>query len=1114
MSTELTSTEAAGIEALGAQASEGGAVAAAYRMSPQQRELWARQTAADGAPLATQCVARVRGPLSADAVREAARACVARHEALRTGLVRRAGAKVPAQVIREAGEAAFREESLRGLDSSEQACRVAAVTLEEENTRFDYDGDALLRLTLLSLSDEEHVLILTAPSLIADGRSLLNIVEEIGRLCSTGRAHEACDGPVQYIQFSEWQNELQEGEEAEEGRRFWQEQLGASPATMRLPLSSKLVNAAAYVGDTAGDADEGRAQAFVRVELDAELARGLGETARELGVTVDALLRACWQAVMSRLTGREELVVAVLCDGRQYEQLSGAVGLFARYLPSASGAASSLTLAGVAREAAALAESAADWQDYFIGEEAAGGAAYQPAVGYAFETCACACAPGWSVEYLRSRLARFALCLRAGEGEGGVLSATVEYSQGACTRGEAARVAEYFARVARQACETRGAVGVGELELLSEGERDLLLRGWNETSKEYERVAGVVELFERAAAECGVRVAVECEGRALTYAQLNARANQLARRLRVMGVGPDVPVAICLERSIEMVVTLLGVLKAGGAYVPLDPAYSKERLAFMLEDVRTPVVLTQESLAAALPAHHAQVICLDSGWGALSGEGVENLPGAAAPENLAYVLFTSGSTGKPKGVAVEHRQLLNYVRGVSDKLALPPHSSFATISTFAADLGNTVIFPSLCSGGRLHVIAQERATDPEALADYFERHEIDCLKIVPSHLEALQKAGRPENIMPRRRLVLGGESSRRDWVEGLRRLAPDCRILNHYGPTETTVGVLTYEVEGGDAEPHAQTLPLGRPLANSRAYVLDARLSPVPAGVAGELYVGGRGVARGYLGRPALTAERFIPDPFSGEEGSRLYRTGDLCRYAADGLIEFLGREDGQVKIRGFRIETGEIEAALRGHAGVREAVVLARDDEQGHKRLVAYVTGEQPHTLSAGELQVFLREKLPEYMVPSEFVLLKSLPLNPNGKLDRQALPELSGTSLQVERVYVAPRTPVEEVLAGIWADVLKVERVGVVDNFFALGGHSLVAMQIMSRVRNVFRVDLPLRVVFEGTTVEKLARGVIAHEARPGQSEKIALVVKKMQGMSAEEKLALLRERGAAGG
>jgi amino acid adenylation domain-containing protein/non-ribosomal peptide synthase protein (TIGR01720 family) len=515
--------------------------------------------------------------------------------------------------------------------------------------------------------------------------------------------------------------------------------------------------------------------------------------------------------------------------------------------------------------------------------------------------------------------------------------------------------------------------------------------------------------------------------------------------------------------------------------------------------------LTQQHLAQRFSEPTTSLICLDSDWEVITRQPEENPLCAATPENLLYIIYTSGSTGKPKGVAVEHRQLLNYLHGILARLDLPEGSSFATVSTFAADLGNTVIFPALCTGGCLHVISQERATSPEALVDYCESHSIDCLKIVPSHLNALLTASHPEKILPRKYLILGGEALSWQLVEKIRQYAPSCQILNHYGPTETTVGVLTYPVHERMRD-KSETVPLGRAIANTQVYILDHYLQPVPIGVPCELYIGGDSVARGYLNQPQLTAEKFITIEHLGGQDvypTRVYKTGDLARYLPDGNIEFLGRIDHQVKIRGFRIELGEIESVLSQHPAIRETVVLAREDELANKRLVAYIVGSQELALIS-ELRDFLKEKLPEYMVPSVFVQLKALPLTPNGKVDRQALPAPDSIRPELEGRFVAPRTPIEETIAKIWAQVLGLDRVSIYDNFFELGGDSILSIQIVARA-NQAGLQLTPKQLFESPTVAGLAAVAGTPATIQAQQERVigAIPLTPIQHWFFEQKL-----------
>ncbi|HEY0728915.1 MAG TPA: amino acid adenylation domain-containing protein, partial [Pyrinomonadaceae bacterium] len=592
------------------------------------------------------------------------------------------------------------------------------------------------------------------------------------------------------------------------------------------------------------------------------------------------------------------------------------------------------------------------------------------------------------------------------------------------------------------------------------------------------------ELFAQQVEHHSDRVAVVCGNEALSYSALNARAERLAVRLRQMGIGPESRVGLLLERSVEVVVGILGVLKAGGAYVPLEVGYPDERLRYVVEDAGLALVVTYESEAERVRSLGAEPVLLEENTDEREvGEARISVHGLSR-ENLCYVIYTSGSTGRPKGVMVTHGQLLNYVRVVQARLGLSEGLSYGLLTTFAADLGHTVTFPALCTGGCLHVVATEVALEAKRLSAYLKEHEIECLKMVPSQLSALVRSG--ERVLPQSRLVLGGEALTEGLVEQVIALAQGTELVlyNHYGPTETTVGAVAGRVwQAGEnrAEMKAGTaaVALGRALGNTSVYVVDRSGEVVPQGVAGEVYIGGEGVARGYLERPELTAERFIPDEFSSEAGARLYRTGDLARYRADGDLEFLGRIDNQVKIRGYRIELGEIEAALCAMAGVREAVVVTRPDAQGEQRLVAYVVGEASG-LDQGTLRRELGARLPDYMVPSAIVELDQLPLTANGKVNRRALPEPEHTRQGSE--YAAARTPVEELLCGIWAEVLGVERVGVDDNFFELGGHSLLATQVISRINSAFAVEIPVGSLFDARTVHELAQRVES-EMRAGK-------------------------------
>jgi len=559
---------------------------------------------------------------------------------------------------------------------------------------------------------------------------------------------------------------------------------------------------------------------------------------------------------------------------------------------------------------------------------------------------------------------------------------------------------------------------------------------------------------------------------------------------------------MCVTRSVESIVALLGILKVGAAYVPLDPEHPLERLSTQLQKARVGVCLTNSASLAESLESHTRVIEFTRDAALLRNQPQTNLPVAGSSDDLAYVIYTSGSTGTPKGVAVRHRNLVNYAQSILKRLEVEEPLHFATVSTISADLGNTCIFPSLFSGGTLHILGQSLSLEPRLFRDYLSRHPIDVLKIAPSHLHALLS---DNEMLPSRYLILGGEAFSRQLRDSILAMPHSCKVINHYGPTETTVGSLTFDAGRQELSEMARTVPIGRPLSNTRVYVLDQQMRVVPTGVAGELYIGGAGVAAGYLNDPDLTAARFVPDPFSDEPGSRLYRTGDLAHVLPDGNLEFLGRSDLQVKVRGYRVEPGEIEAVLSRHPLVGQAVVILRGDE-GRERFVAYVMSTKLRPANSDEVRQYLKQRLPDYMVPSAIVVLRSFPMTVNGKVDRGALPHPDEMQTK-DRVMVAPQTNVEKELAGIWTELLKVAEISVHDNFFDLGGHSLLATQVISRIRKVFNKKLQLRTIFDLPTIATLAPAVEA--AGYADPARVQTLLNTLESLSDEEVERLLEEQ-----
>jgi amino acid adenylation domain-containing protein len=608
---------------------------------------------------------------------------------------------------------------------------------------------------------------------------------------------------------------------------------------------------------------------------------------------------------------------------------------------------------------------------------------------------------------------------------------------------------------------------------LSESERNEILYAWNDTDEPFPNVCAH-ELFEQQVARDPDAVAVVFEGRRLTYRELNQRANQVAHFLRKQGVGPESLVGVSLKRCPELVVGLLGVWKAGGAYVPLDPAYPPERLAFMVGDAGIRMLLTDASCKSLFPSVADKAICLDSEWSTLEGEPTNNPSAAAVPANLAYVMYTSGSTGQPKGAMILHRGLVNYLHWAIKAYGVEAGGSVPVHSSISFDLTVTSLYPVLLAGGHAELLPEDVGAQ-NLLTALRRQGRRSLVKITPAHLDLLGQQLNPGAMAGlTKTFVIGGENLLAESVQVWRDFAPGTRLINEYGPTETVVGCCVYEVQTGD--PESGSIPIGRPIANTQLYILDPEMQPVPLGEMGELYIGGAGVARGYLNRPELTQERFLVDRFSGREGARLYKTGDLARYRPDKTLEYLGRVDNQVKIRGYRIELGEIESTLAGHPAVQACAVLAREDSPGNKQLVAYAVLRQREAKVVEDISTFLEQRLPEYMVPAQFVLLDALPLTQNGKVDRKALPAPSEANVAaVAGDSVAPRNDTEKALAAIWSKLLNVATIGLHDDFFELGGHSLLVIKAMSRIREVLEVDLPPQSLFENSTLAGLAAVVM---------------------------------------
>ncbi len=1045
-----------------------------FRLSPQQHRLWSLQQGARQLPFAAQSAVCIAGPLQPSQLRDALLQVVQCHEILRTRFPCLPGMQVPLQVIDEAQVDWLPDQNLQTLEAATQTIRLEAAWRSLGSGLNPAEGP-VVRSQLLRLAEQQWVLHLALPALSADGYTLQQLVQALrdAYAAITNSQLDLLEQPEvpQYADLAEWQHELLIADKTAEGRTYWQQQSFCDLVSQRLP------------GEAVAPALTGFHPQRIAVTLGADAVAQLQALTDQQQTSLAAGFLTLWALLLWRQLNHSPLV-GVMAHGRKYDELAAALGPLTRYLPVAIAFMPEQSFIAALQAVEQDIQVLHQWQEYFdpalllqAGKVQTDSQTGQYcAFGFAFKPLSQRHQAGDVEFYLEQGQVdleplKLQLTIRP---QGSTCLAELHYDANLFSPTAVSLLAEQLSTLLHSIVQTPTAA-MGTLNLVSDRLRQRLLSEWNQTADPFPAASTIHQLFEQQATQIPDQTAVVFETRSLTYAELNAQANQLAHYLRAQGVQPDQVVGLAVERSLEFVIGLLAILKAGGAYLPLDPTLPSERLAGMVQEAQAQIVLTQVSEQTKWKAHPAQVIALGQSQPDWSHACCDNPSTTATAENLIYVIYTSGSTGRPKGVAVEHRHLVNYIYGVRPQLQLPTPVNFALVSTIAADLGHTMIFSSLCFGGCLHLIAAERATHPEAIADYFTQHPIDCLKIVPSHLGALLTVSNPERVLPRHQLILGGETASPSLIEQVGAIAPTCHVLNHYGPTETTVGVLTYGVLAGAAEPpFTQPLPLGRPLANTQIYLLDAQQQLVPLGCVGELYIGGVGVARGYLYQPELTAERFIPLPphlaTSTATHQRLYRTGDLARYRPDGNLEFLGRADDQVKIRGYRIELGEIAALLQQHPAVREQAVIVRQDERGAKQLMAYVVPQPPQTLNTEQLRQFLSDRLPGYMIPAAIVGLKALPLTANGKIDRQALPAPSRQPIGELPSDHQPQTPVERRLAAIWSELFGLEAIGRHDNFFELGGDSILSMQIIARASRG-GIHITPKQVFECPTIAQLA-------------------------------------------
>ncbi|MGH7798832.1 MAG: amino acid adenylation domain-containing protein [Candidatus Binatia bacterium] len=1031
-------------------------------MSFAQQRLWFLDQLEPGSSFYNMAQSvRLEGSLNVEALTKSLCTIVDRHEVLRTNFIDVEG--VPSQRIAPAKPIVVSIVDLTGDPDGERSGRLQRVLKEEIGRPFDLSRDLMLRATLVKLAPSEHILLLMTHHIASDGWSSAILWHELAtlyRAFSRGEPDPLPELPIQYSDYAVWQRHWLQGDILERQLSYWKTQLSGLDI-LKLPTDRARPAVQTYRGSRQS------------IELSKELTEKLKALSRKEKATLFMTLLAAFQTLLYRYSGQEDVAMGSPIAGRTRFETERLIGFFINTLvlrSDLSGDPTFRELLGRVRKSALDAYEHQDIPFEKLVEELhlERDLSRSPLVQVIFALQNVPRQvrelPGLTARPvdIANESARFDLTLYTWE-ESEELRARLQYNTDLFDHDSMSRMLNHFT-VLLQGIVANPDRRISDLPILIEAERHQLLVDWNDTQRGYPRDKCLHELFEEQVERSPDAVAVVFEDQRLTYRDLNARANRLARDLIKLGVGPETLVGIYVERSLDMIVGLLGILKAGGAYVPLDPAYPKERVAFMLQDAQVRILLTQLQLVSELPPEHgAQLLCIDTAQVAEQTD--TNLEHTTTSGNLAYVIYTSGSTGKPKGVQISHGAMVNFLTAMQREPGIAADDTLLAVTTLCFDIAGLELYLPLTVGARVVLISREVAADGGRLAEKLADSRATFMQATPATWQMLVEAG--WHGEGRLKILCGGETLTTELATQL--LARSSSLWNMYGPTETTVWSSICRVE----TPHAQ-IPIGRPIANTEMYVLDRHQQPLPIGVPGELYIGGSGLARGYLNHPELTDEKFVPDPFRPHTHKRLYKTGDLARWLSDGTIEILGRLDNQVKIRGFRIELGEIEAVLGQHPSVGEAVVVAREVAPAEHRLVGYIVSKPPAVATAEQLSRFLKSKLPDYMVPYAFVMLDALPRTPNGKVDRGALPAPDQRSTDPQKLFLAPRTPIEHQLAGIWAEVLKLKEVGVGDNFFELGGHSLLATRVISRLRDAFRVELPLRVLFEQPTVAGLAERI----------------------------------------
>jgi amino acid adenylation domain-containing protein len=1010
---------------------------------------------------------------------------IKRHEILRTAFVEVDGQ--PSKVIAEDLNFELLVVDLTDVTENEKKTKADRLAEAEARQPFDLESESLIRAKLLCLQADKFWLLITFHHIIFDGWSidlLFNELTTTYESLSRNSPSPLLDVAIQYVDYAHWQQQWLQSEEYSQQIDYWRQQLANIPPLIELPSDRPRPSIQSYRGDR------------YTLNLSENLSKALKVFSRQEGVTLFMTLLTAFKTLLYRYSDRTDIIVGSPFANRNLRDTENSIGFFVNTLVLRTQIDANLSfreLLNLVRQVVSGASAHGNLPFEKLVEELQPerDLSYNPLfqVMFAFQERLNTnkCETGLTWNYLgesNRHSSMFDLTLDLEEISTGI-KGHLEYNSDLFDRDTIARMAGHF-QILLEAIVTNCQEPIATLQLLTPAEKQQILIDWNNTQIDYPHDKCIHQLFEEQVERTPDAIAVVFEGQQLTYSELNSRANRLAHYLQTLAVKPEVLVGICVDRSLEMVVGLLGILKAGGAYVPLDPAYPQERLAYMLEDSQVSVLLTKEKLVAQLLSHQAQIICLDREE-EIDRYSIDNPQSTIEPNNLAYLIYTSGSTGKPKGVLLAHRGLVNLAQAQGKAFQILPNSRVLQFASLCFDASISEIVMTLIFGASLYLASPEDLLPGNNLTRLLDRSAITHVTLPPSALSVMQ----PEEVTKLKVLIVAGEACSGELVA---KWSKNRLFFNAYGPTESTVCATVHLCQTSSQSP-----PIGKAIDNTQLYILDERLQPVPIGIPGELHIAGVGLARGYLNRPDLTASKFIAAPFSARE-NRLYKTGDLARYLPNGTIEYLGRIDRQVKIRGFRIELGEVESLLIQHPQIREAVVIAREDIPGDKRLVAYLCFRREST-EIGELRSYLQENLPNYMIPSNFVFLEAMPLTSNGKIDHRALPKPDISRL-VE--LIEPQNDVERQLLAIWQEVLNIDSLGIRDNFFELGGHSLLAVKLFKAIESEFGQNLPLAILFEAPTIEQLARLL----QTPNKTKSFASLVLLKRGNSRKTPLFLIHD------